>query len=138
MGMKGQTLVFEQVLLFSLGVVILITSFALFIMYQNFYLSKTTQDQVTQVKEYVLSHIVELCGAEANSSAVLPIPETIGNKFYRINISNSGLEVALEPDGASDFSTLYGLNETFSFFGRVVSERGKIVIYKTGNSIIIQ
>ena len=81
MGMKGQTLVFEQVLLFSLGVVILITSFALFIMYQNFYLSKTTQDQVTQVKEYILSHIVELCGSAANCSAVLPIPEINGNRI---------------------------------------------------------
>jgi cell division protein FtsL len=137
---KGQTLVFEQVLLFTIGVVILIISFALFLMYQNFYMTETTQDQITQVKEYVLSNIVTLCkNSDINSSIVLTVPETIGNSLYRVSLSNEGLNVSLEPSGSiSDFSTIYGLNETFSFGGMVVSNAGKIVIYKREKSIIIQ
>ena len=137
---KGQTLVFEQVLLFRLGVVILIASFSLFMMYQTYYISETTQDQLTQVKEYTLSHIIKLCEKnEIESTVVLSIPKIIGNGFYRISLSNVGLNLTLEPEGTlSEFSTLYGFNETFSFGGMVVSDRGKIVIYKKGNSIIIQ
>lgn len=137
---KGQILVFEQVLLFSVSVAILITSFALFMLYQNYYLSETTQDQITQVKEYLLSNIIRLCEKEEfNSSIVLSVPRMIGNNFYRIGLSDIGLNLTLEPGGkVYDFSKLYGLNETFDFSGMVISDQGKVVIYKIGNSIIIQ
>lgn len=137
---KGQILVFEQVLLFSLGIVILLSSFALFYMYQNYYITETTQDQLAQVKEYLLSNIIQLCEKnDLESQIVAPVPKMIGNSFYRVSLSNSGLNVTLEPEGqANQFSTLYGLNETFSFSGMVISDRGEIVIYKRGDSIIIQ
>lgn len=137
---KGQILAFEQVLLFSLGVAILIVSFSLFMLYQNYYISETAQDQLTQVKEYILSNIIRMCEkTEFNSSIVLSVPERIGNSFYRISLSDTGLNLTLEPEGgADDFSKLYGLNETFDFNGMVISDSGKIIIYKIGNSIIIQ
>ncbi|UCC91363.1 MAG: hypothetical protein JSV39_03555 [Candidatus Aenigmatarchaeota archaeon] len=137
---KGQILVFEQVLIFSIGMVILITSFALFMMYQSYYLSETTQDQLTQVKEYVLSSIIKLCEKnDFNSSVILSIPKTIGNSFYRISLSPVGLNITLWPEReAGDFSTLYGLDTTFTFEpSMVVSDMGKIVVYKRGNSIIL-
>jgi hypothetical protein len=137
---KGQILVFEQVLLFSISIVVFITSFALFMMYQNYYLSETTQDQLTQVKEYIISSIIKLCDKnDFNSSVILSIPKTIGNSFYRISLSPAGLNVTLWPERETgDFSTLYGLNTTFTFEpSMVVSDMGKIVIYKKGNSIIL-
>ena len=137
---KGQTLVFEQVLLFGLGIVILITSFALFIMYQSFYVSETTQDQLTQVKEYILSNIIKLAEQnELESQIVISVPRTIGNSYYRISLSDIGLNITLEPEGKEgEFTRLFGLNETFSFGGMVISDAGEIVIYKRGDSIIIQ
>lgn len=133
---KGQTLVFEQVLIFGIGVAIFATSFALFVMYQNHYTSSSTQDQITGVKEYVLSSIIKICEKdEMNSSVVLPIPKTIGNNFYRVSLSPAGLNVTAE--GASDFSPLYGLDKKFDFSGMVVSDLGKIVIYKSGNSVFL-
>jgi hypothetical protein len=136
---KGQTLIFEQVLMFSVGVVILITSIALFMMYQNFYLSETSQDQITQVKEYILSQIITLCGSEEhNSSVIIEIPRTIGGFMYRITLSDIGLNITQEPKGPiSDFSTLYGLNETFDFFGTAVSDMGRILLFKRDNEIIL-
>ena len=137
---KGQTLVFEQVLLFTIGVTVFLISFALFMMYQNHYISETTRDQITQVKEYLLSNIIKLCEREDfNSSVVLDLPQRIGNSLYRISFSPEGLNITLEPEtGLYEFSNLYGFNETFTFQGMVISDRGKIVIYKRGNSIYIQ
>lgn len=133
--LKGQILVFEQVLIFGIGVAIFVTSFALFVMYQNYYTSSSTQDQITGVKEYVLSNIIKICEKDENSSVVLPIPKIIGNNFYKISLSPAGLNVTTE--GWSDFSPLYGLDKKFEFSGMVVSDLGKIVIYKSGNSVFL-
>lgn len=137
---KGQAMVLEQVMLFSIGVVILVTSFALFMMYQSFYLTETTQDQIIQVREYILSNIVKMATEnDYESQVVLSIPERMGGNFYRISLSDIGLNLTTGPGSeVSDFSALYGLNETFTFSGMVVSDRGKIVIYKKGDSINIQ
>ncbi|MEE9323106.1 MAG: hypothetical protein V3U72_01040 [Candidatus Aenigmarchaeota archaeon] len=137
---KGQILAFEQVLIFAISVVILITSFALFAMYQNFYISEATQDQLTQVKEYILSSIIKLCEKnDLESSIVLSIPKKIGGSFYRIKLSKESLNITLWPPerGIDEFSTLYGFNETFDFSGRVISDMGKVVIYRRGNSILL-
>lgn len=133
---KGQMLVFEQVLMFSIGVAIMIMAFALFTMYQNYYTSSTAGDQMTEVKEYVLSSIIKACESEANVTMILTIPKTVSNSYYKISLSNAGLNVTLEPSsGSGDFSPLYGLNETFEFSGMVISDLGKIVIYKSGNLV---
>ena len=139
MKFKGQTLVFEQVLLFTVGVIILMASFALFMMYQNHYTQETSQDQITQVKEYVLSNIIELCeNDEFNSSITLSIPKTIGGVMYKLSLSNVGLNITQEPIyHISDFSTLYGLNETFTVGGMVISDAGKVILYKNGKNIIL-
>jgi hypothetical protein len=134
---KGQTLVFEQVLIFSISVAIFVVSFALFAMYQNYYTSSSSQDQITGVKEYILSSIIKVCEKkDTNSSIVLSVPRTIGSRFYRISLSPAGLSLAIE-GMASDFSPLYGLNETFDFSGRAVSDSGKIVVYKSGTSVFL-
>lgn len=136
---KGQVIVFEQVLLFSIGIIILITSLSLFMMYQNYYLSSTTQDQLTEVRDYVLSNIIGLCNnGGANSTVILPIPRRVGTSLYKISLSNSGINITTEPKSdINDFSTLYRLNQTFSFSGMVVSDLGKMVLYKNGNAITI-
>jgi len=133
---KGQMLVFEQVLMFSIGVAIMIMAFALFTMYQNYYTSSTASDQMTEVKEYVLSSIIKACESEANVTMILTIPKTVSNSFYKISLSNAGLNITLEPSsGSGDFSPLYGLNETFVFSGMAISDMGKVVVYKNGNLV---
>ena len=133
---KGQMLVFEQVLMFTIGVAIMIMAFALFTMYQNYYTSSTASDQLTEVKEYVLSSIIKACESEANVTMILTIPKTVSNSFYKMSLSNAGLNVTLEPSGGSgDFSPLYGLNETFVFSGMAISDLGKVVVYKNGNLV---
>lgn len=136
---KGQTLVFEQMLMFTVGIVILLTSVALFMMYQTFYVSETAQDQITQVKEYIMSSIIKLCeNEEFNSSTVIEIPKTLGGSLYRISLTDSSLNITQEPEGPlNDFSPLYGLNETFSFGGMAISDVGRVVLYKRGTSVVL-
>lgn len=140
---KGQIIIFEQVLLFTMGVTIFVVCFTLFSLYQANYLTITLDDQLTGVKEYVTSNIVELSRkGEFNSTVVLKIPKTIGNEFYRIRFEGSGtatiLNISLIGGKSYKSSELYGLDSHYNFAGDVTSDRGKIVIYKTGNSINIK
>ncbi len=136
---KGQVIVFEQVLIFAIGIVILMSSLSLFTMYQNYYVASTSQNQITEIKEYMLSNVIEMCGREdANATDILSIPKTIGGHFYKISLSGTGVNVTSEPDGSiSDFSPLYGLNQSFVFSGMVISDTGKVVIYKSGNAVTL-
>jgi hypothetical protein len=135
--MKGQILVFEQVLLFSLGVAIFIASFALFVMYHTHYLAITAEDQIAGVKEYITSNIINLVGkGDFNSSVILKIPRRINNQNYYISLDN-GVKVTLY-DGTYDFSDLSTLSESFEFEGENVLSDGEIVIYKIGNKIILR
>lgn len=137
---KGQTIVFEQVLLFTISVAIFISSFALFSIYQSHYLSMIKWDQLKGMKEYLVSNIIELSEKEEfESSVVLKIPNRIGNDFYRIRLSNAGLNISfITGDTDYDFSPLYWLNSSYTFGGSVMSDRGKVIIYKKGNSIKLQ
>jgi hypothetical protein len=134
---KGQILVFEQVLIFGIAIAIFVSSYALFTMYQNYYVSSSAQDQLTGVKEYVLSNVLKICeNTDTNASVVLSIPKMIGNNYYRIRLQSAGLTVSMEGN-VSDFSPLYGLNDTFDFSGMVVSDLGKVVVYKNGRSVYL-
>jgi len=135
---KGQTVVFEQVLIFSISVAIFIAAFTLFSMYQNQYMSITTRDHLAGVKEYVMSNIIDLVKKEGfNSSVTLKIPRTVSNRLYLIDLSNNGLYVRMNGEEAYEFSSLGALNETFTFGGQVSSDLGVIVIYKKGDKILL-
>lgn len=134
---SGQTVVFEQVLLFTIGVAVFISIFTMFSMYQTHYMSVSRWDQLKGVKEYIVSNIIELSEKEQfESYTILKIPQRIGNDFYRITLSPKGLNISFFTGSFDyDFSSLYGLNSSYEFSGSVTSDRGKVVIYKIGNSI---
>jgi hypothetical protein len=142
--MKGQMLVFEQVLLFFIGVVILISCYALFSSYEKQFLTSTTNDQLESVKDYVATTILEMCKqGVSNSSSVLRIPKTINGKYYTISLNpssvvNSGLTVRLTGTGEYKYSSLSGFCEERDFSGSVDSTKERVVIYKNGDSIIIK
>jgi len=138
---KGQTLVFEQVLLFTIGIAIFIASFALFSMYQSSYLSVMRWDQLKAVKEYTVSNIIEVSKKhEFESTVLLEIPKRIGNDYYRLTMSPNGLNISFLTGNERDYdsSSLYGLNSSYNLSGSVTSDRGKVIIYKKGNSITLQ
>jgi hypothetical protein len=135
---KGQSMAFEQFLLFTMGVAIFIASFAVFTMYQGQYMQSASDDQLSGVKEYVLMNIANVASMEDfNTSVYLRIPRMLSNNPYMIELSDSGINVSMA-NGQYSYSGLAPLNSTYKFSGEVRSVVEEVVIYKTGDEIIIR
>ena len=138
--MKAQTLVFERVLLFFIGVIIFVVCFAVFTNYQDYFLGIGTDDQLEDVGNYISYNILRLAekGAGEEAEIKVSIPPMIGNEQYTVILTNAGLEIITAKTEKNIFLKLYGLNETFEFGGeRVISSRGEFLIYKKQNRIIL-
>lgn len=137
--MKAVSALIEYVLLFMFGVVILISSVSVFGSYESYFNYMSVNDQLIEISEYLGSNIIKLAemGSMEDSSIVLKIPKKIGNENYKIELSSQGLNLTSLTTGISRHSSLYNLNETFSLSGNVVSGAGSLIIFKTGNQIII-
>lgn len=139
MAKKGAVLVFEQVMLFMIGVAIFISLFAVFSTYQTHFNRISAQDQLSEVNNIISSRILIMSQEDKNTniSVSLSIPRTVGGMDYKIELFEDGLNVSTIDKGIFSFSSLYNLNSSFYLAGRVLSTSGRLVIYKNGNRIII-
>jgi len=138
--LKAQSLIFEQVLLFTMGVIIFIACFAAFSVYQSYFSAVSTNDQLSEVKDIIISNIIKLSQKEEcmNSTIEIDIPEDVGGRAYIIELSADGLNITLQGmQRISKFSPLFNLGQSITLNGRVLSTGGKIMIYKKPNEIII-
>jgi hypothetical protein len=137
--MKAVSVIIEYTLLFMFGIIIFISSISVFGNYDAYFNSVSVNDQLTGISEYLGSNIIKLAemGTGEESSVILKIPKKIGNENYMIELSSDGLNLTSINTKVSKHSSLYSLNETFSLNGKVVSGAGSVIIYKTGNQIII-
>ncbi len=138
--MKGQILVFEQVLLFAIGVLIFIICFASFSAYESYFAETGNADQLVQVREYIAYAIVKASeGWDGTESYfTIRIPKNIGSEIYRVSLSPEGLNVTMLPSMKYSFTGLYWLNETSEMVrSEVTSTSGMIVLYKNGDKIIL-
>jgi len=134
---RGQSLVFELVLLFSIAVGIFIVLFGVFNMYQGHYNAVSIEDQLNSMRSIVITNVIRLSEKEGNSSVILRIPTRIGDEFYKIELTNSGLNISTLNRNLYVFSNVYNLNETFQMSGRVISNNGQVIINKIENKITI-
>ncbi len=135
---KGFSIIIEQVMLFSISVAIFLISFTVFTIYQNYFISVNTSNQLDQVTEWVSSSILGAARTgSSNSSHTISIPRYLENAVYEVELSQTGLEVRNLLNGDSRNSTLYALNETFSLSGTVNSLKGRLTIKKELDKIII-
>lgn len=136
--LSGQSLIFEQVLLFGIGVGIFVALFAVFTVYQNYFTSVNLHNQLDEVKDVVVLKIIKLIEKEnVTTHMVVDIPRRISDEGYEIVLSNNGLDVTSLLTGVSKSSSLYGLNESYNLTGSVMSIFGRIIIYKKENKIIL-
>ncbi len=138
--LKGQMLVFEQVLLFAIGVLIFVICFASFSAYESYFAETGNTDQLTQVREYIAYAIVKASEGWGSTDSYLTIliPKSIGNEIYRVRLSPKGLNVTMLPSMKYSFTGLYWLNATTEMIeSEAVSTSGMIVLYKNGNKIIL-
>ena len=135
---KSQTVIFEQVILFGIGVSIFLTCFVFFNLYQDYFVSISLNDQLGQMKSWVSSHILKLTeNRDANSSVILEIPKRIGGEEYEIQLSDEGINVTSYYTKTEKKSQLFNLSNEYKLSGKVRSMRRRFVIYKKGNEIII-
>lgn len=133
--LKGQVLVFENVLIFALGVTIFLLCYSTFTVYHSYFADTAVNDQIIKVKEFLVSNILLVSEREGNSTVTLNIPKRVGGEEYIIHLSRYGLNVTT--GSRYRFSSLFGLNRTFHLSGKTASLKGKITIYKRGGRIII-
>jgi len=137
--MKGVSMIIEYTILFMFGIIILISSLSVFSSYETYFNSMSVNDQLIAIGEYVGTNVIKLAETASgeDSSITVKIPKRIGSEGYLIELSSQGLNVTSDVTRVSKQSTLYGFNQTFSFSGKVSSGAGSLIIYKTGNQIMI-
>jgi hypothetical protein len=137
---KGVSIIFEQVLLFMIGVIIFMICFATFNSYELYFRESITANQLREVNEWVVSNIIMLSEKESgvNTTLRVRVPEFVGNEPYEIRLTQGGLNVTGFVSGKSAFSTLSAINQSFLLMGGFSTLHGnEFVIYKQGNKIII-
>ena len=138
---KGVSLVFEQVLLFMVGVMIFAACFVTFSLYQQQFTERISQDQLNEIRDSVSFVVLDFSsrGQQVNTSTSLDLPDRVGGNGYIIELNSSGLFVyTIGPDMRESFSPLYGINHSVSLSGRFSSVHGReLLIYKNENEIII-
>lgn len=140
-GRKGQAIIFENVLIFTIGVAIFVVCYAIFNIYQYTYFNPVgTGDQLEGTRDLIASHILLLAEKPANSTFVLDIPESVGPESYTIRLSPDGLNLT-SALGISKASPLFGLAGAFDLSTRppagILSSEGRITLKKAGDQIYI-
>jgi hypothetical protein len=133
--LKSQVVIFENVMIFAISVLIFLSCYTVFTLYQSYYTSTAAEDQLNKVKDFISSNVISMAMKDGSSSVALKIPKTAGTQEYIIELSDSGL--VLKTTDIEKHSSLFGLNRTYEFNGRTVSTKGRISIYKRGEQIII-
>ncbi len=137
---KGQTAVFEEVMLFGIGVAIFISSAFIFNYYQDVSLDITTRDHMTETLNYISSTILDISRIDGNVSVTLNIPEKINEKYYyTITLDSNGIELETISADINISSNLYGIQRPGSGLiirpNTIASVSRKLMIYKRGNEI---
>ncbi len=139
--MKAQSMVFERVMLFSIGVIIFVISFAVFASYDDFFVSSSMENQLSTLGNHISYSILRVAEKEDNAEAKLhvDIPPRIGNEPYYIVLAGNGLNITTAVTHETRFFNVYGLNESYSLGGeRILSTKtDSVMIYKKGKRIIL-
>lgn len=139
MSKKGASLVFEQVMLFMIGVTIFIVSMSIFRSYEIYYTNAITHEQLDEVSGMITSNLLTFShDPGVNSTMRMSVPHMVGNEHYIIRLNQSGLNLTTMGSGRQSFSPLSSINRTFTLSGGFSTVHGsEFLIYKRGNQIII-
>jgi hypothetical protein len=139
MGKKGASIVFEQVVLFMIGVVIFIVCFSLFRSYEGYFSESIIENQLDEVGEWIVSSIITFSNDPGvNSTIKVRVPDSMGNEPYLINLTQQGLNLTTHLTSRNVFIPLSGINQRFALSGGFTTiHGGEFVIYKRGDQIFI-
>ncbi len=122
--MKGQQKIFEEILLFSLGMILASSILIVFNMASKPIGSEISMDQLKNINSLVSSIVVDDYDCGENVTLKAKIPPFVGNKEYVILIKDGKVNTTLL-NGKMYFSdTLYGIQMS----KKVMSVHGSIEV----------
>ncbi len=133
--MKGQHVIFETMMLFSIGMAIFALSFFAFDAYQTFFVGLAKTDNMERVKDMAILKIQEAAYADGNVTSEISIPTRLGGEVYSLSLSASGINISLP--GLYSHSSLPFVNSTIQLSGIAYSSKGRIIITKSDAAIRI-
>lgn len=141
--LKGQTRIFEEVLLFGISIAIFVTCLSIFQSYQDHFGFVALNDQALEIGNIVQGNLVEMARlGDANASAVIGIPRQLSGESYFIQLNNTDVTIKTERKGIVYLGRLQMIGKdiggSFSLSGKAASSRGQIIIYKKGDNIILE
>lgn len=142
--MKGQTRIFEQVLLFGISIAIFVTCLSIFQMYQSHFGHVSLEDQTREVGNIIQGHLMEMSRLEAfDASIVVSVPREISGESYTVFLNDTDITIVTETTGMKYIGRLQMISDELEgsiagLSGRATSGRGQIIIYKRGNNIILE
>ncbi len=136
---SGQTVIFEQVLLFAVGITIFLVCFAVFSIAQGYYTDAAATDQLRQVRELLAGEVQAFAasGNLTNGSVEVEVPREVQGEVYQIVLDSSGLNVSSAFLGISSASNLGRANESFNLSGALTSNSGRVTVEKRLGAIRI-
>jgi hypothetical protein len=136
----GQSMIFEQALLFGMGVTIFIVCYAVFNIYEDHFSHIALIDQLDEIRGWVGANTVKFVGKNPDGDGWISfaIPKRAGGQPYYITFSGNGVNITAKLTGDYSWSPVFGLNDTYTMSGMANSNTGKCLIYKTGDKLIIQ
>ncbi len=115
--MKGQNAIFEEILIFALGVVLASSVMLVFNMASASVGSTLVRDQLMDVNSLISSIIVDDYACGENATITVRIPQTIGKNEYVVIASGNELRTQTLRGNMSFTDVLYGISK----FGKFTS-----------------
>ena len=138
---KGQSVVFEQVLLFSVGVALFVFLFAVFSGLRGIWNTQAANDKLDAVTDQIAGTIVQVAGDPGQDSLhTVLIPKTVAGESYKVELDANGIVIRLEtgPYHIVKDSALFSLPQAYTFAPSTAwSVRGKLTVKKSGSTISI-
>lgn len=111
--LKGQYGIIENVILFSIGLIILTVSFSIFNLLNYRIVSETTNDQFSELGLYIGSAVLQAAGQGRffdTATIFLDVPKRVSNQLYEINLTHSGIKIISSEAQQQSLTTLYNAN----------------------------
>ncbi len=121
----------EQMILFSAGVVIVITVFSIFTTISDKTRKQAEEDQMKEVASAVAGAMIATTQGE--STVRMLIPEKLAGSQYSVDVNTQNVTVTI--GGRSIDLPLEGIGNGYSISGTQSSATGRLIITRTGNSI---
>ena len=135
--MKGQYLTLQQMVLFTLGVVLLMIVFYSFDSTRERVRLASRENQLGEVGTYVLSGLWKAYWGGANTTLSLPLPERVLGSEYRIAAEADSLRIGFLEEESDILVSLEGLQEGLPVVGYLASSAGRIRVERLAEKIVI-